>query len=162
MREGAQWQSQVLSVGAQVKVRGPIAITLFLVSALFGYTFGRRIVDSERKATIIRLDSIRTILDTTYLTDTVVRRVARTRYDTVRVTDTIVRNDTVFVPRAVADSAVATCERVIVSCEARLAISDSTATFWRDSAMRAPERPSMARVAIVSALVTLIFATLAR
>lgn len=54
-------------------------------------------------------------------------------YDTVRMTDTVVRNDTVFIPRDVADSAISSCRAVVAICEmqkanltARLALAEST------------------------------------
>ncbi|HUT77893.1 MAG TPA: hypothetical protein VM285_09420 [Polyangia bacterium] len=56
-----------------------------------------------------------------YQRDTV--RLWRTlaHYDTARITDTVTRNDTVFVPRIVADNAVAACRAVITTCELRAA-----------------------------------------
>lgn len=62
--------------------------------------------------------------DVVYLRDTV--RLWRTvnTYSEVRVRDTLVRNDTVFIPRIVADNAVASCKATVLSCEARVAKRD--------------------------------------
>lgn len=72
-------------------------------------------------------------LDTVWRTRKVRYETKMARYDTVRVTDTLMRNDTIFIPREVADSAVSACRAVVLTCElqkanltARLAIAEST------------------------------------
>lgn len=64
-------------------------------------------------------------VDTIYLRDTLRLRFRRIEWDTVRVRDTIVRNDTVFVPRAVADSVISACTSALRTCEQR-------AQLWAD------------------------------
>jgi hypothetical protein len=71
-------------------------------------------------------------LDTMFVTRTVRKDSILTRWDTVRLRDTLTRNDTVFVPRAQADTALASCTAVLETCEqqkanltARLAVADS-------------------------------------
>lgn len=73
-----------------------------------------------------------TKLDTLFMTRTVRKDSILTRWDTVRLRDTVTRNDTVFVPREVADSAISSCTAVLNTCEeqkanltARLAVADS-------------------------------------
>lgn len=70
-----------------------------------------------------------TVRDVRYVRDTVRLRQVITRYDSARVTDTLVvtEHDTavVYIPRAIADTAVAVCLSVIRSCESRVAARDS-------------------------------------
>lgn len=96
---------------------------------------GKALADAYADASLHMRDSVR-VLDTVYLRDTIVMSRRVTRYVTSRVTDTIVRNDTVYVRRDVADSAIAGCQAVVLSCEARvralsqsLAIAESTIRF---------------------------------
>jgi hypothetical protein len=74
-------------------------------------------------------------LDTVYRTRKVRYDSIMAKYDTVRMTDTVMVNDTVYIPRAVADSAITACRLVVTTCEAqkanltaRLAIAESSLT----------------------------------
>lgn len=114
-----------------------IAIGLLVAVGAVGYCHGAghdagALASAYDDASSQMRDSARA-LDTVYLRDTVVMSRLITRYETSRVTDTIVRNDTVYVRRDVADSAIAGCQTVVLSCEARvrvlsqsLAIAEST------------------------------------
>lgn len=86
------------------------------------------VLTAERDRARAESDSLRRAVrtaDRTYTRDTVRlwRRVAV--YDSVRLTDTLVRNDTVFVPRTVADNAVNACKATVLSCEVRVAKRDA-------------------------------------
>lgn len=92
---------------------------------------GRR--DGERAARMAemaRLTVAARTADTVYARDTVRFREWRTRWDTVRARDTVsVRlpgdSVVVYVPRAVADSAVSSCETALQSCDVRVALRDT-------------------------------------
>lgn len=103
-----------------------------LVGVLMGQQLPKQGLSSYRQRvdTLVK-ESVR--LDTVYRTRTMRLKTTLAWYDTVRMTDTLVRNDTVFIPRAAADSAVSTCRAVVQTCDeqkanltARLAIAEST------------------------------------
>lgn len=79
-------------------------------------------------------------LQRAYRTDTVRLWRAVTRYDSTRVTDTLVRVDSVthetvvYVPRAVADTAIRACTLALRTCEQRVAAADSLTALARSEA----------------------------
>lgn len=86
----------------------------------------------EREARRV-LDSLAHVArarDTVYVRDTVRLWRTVTAYDTARVTDTLTRNDTVFVPRAVADAAITACVATVLTCEGRVADRDQQLATW--------------------------------
>lgn len=96
-----------------------------------GYAKGLLAVGAARVDTLTRV--VRQV-DTAYIRDTVRLRYTRTQYDSIRLTDTVSlvverpgKPDTVrvFIPRDVADTAIAACFQVVRSCESRVAARDS-------------------------------------
>lgn len=112
-----------------------IVIGAFVFGALSGFLVGQNVKPRPPIAYQLRVDTLvkeAARLDTVWKVKTLRYTSAMTRYDSVRVTDTIVRNDTVFIPRAAADSTVLACRSVISTCEAqkanlsaRLAVAES-------------------------------------
>lgn len=106
-----------------------------LVLGVLGGTFagnrmGQKTSYQLRVDTLVK-ESVR--LDTMWRERKVRYTAKMATYDTVRMTDTVVRNDTVFIPREVADSAISSCRAVVTTCElqkanltARLALAEST------------------------------------
>lgn len=77
-------------------------------------------VHNELKEAKSRVDSLLVIADSIAKLRrerVVVAYKTKRIYDTVRVRDTLVRNDTVFIPREVADQAVETCTDALKTCE---------------------------------------------
>ena len=114
-------------------MKSPLLTIALVVVALFGLlAYGSEQRQRGRaEAQVAALEQLNDSLkhvqakvEIRYVTDTV--RLWRTlaRYDTARVTDTLTRNDTVFVPRAVADEAVAACTATVLTCEQRVGIRD--------------------------------------
>jgi hypothetical protein len=99
-----------------------IALLLFVLGTIGGVLSGREY--ERRRATKVSVDTLRVIetrLDTVYRVRVATAERWRLAYDTARVVDTIMRADTVFVRRDVADSAIASCALVVMSCEERVA-----------------------------------------
>ncbi len=69
------------------------------------------------------------VLTPVYIRDTVVAHQTKVRYDSVRVLDTVVRNDTVFIPRVVADGAVKACTQALHDCDRLRLVNDSLVTY---------------------------------
>lgn len=65
------------------------------------------------------------VADSIFVHDTVVATKLRTKYDSIRVRDTVTRNDTVFVPRAVADGTIQACTLALQDCVHVRALNDS-------------------------------------
>lgn len=146
---------------AMIRVMGVMAIVIVALAA--GYVAGQRAgVDDWQGRAVDTLVVERARMDTAYQYDTIRLWRAKRVYDTVRVADTVMRNDTVFIPRAIADSVVDACHVTVSACERRLAIGDSIATFWKDSVRRIPPRPSVTRIAGVTAIIMLVIQALAR
>jgi hypothetical protein len=91
-----------------------------------------------------------TVREVRYRRDTIHFRSVLTRYDSTRVTDTLVvtRHDTavVFIERAVADSAVAACLRVVRSCESSVAGLRALVAAKDSVIVSMPKPPSQLRV----------------
>ena len=111
------------------------------VGYLLGVQSGKSALDRQRAGLHDTIVAERIRLDTVYRTDTVRLWRAKTVYDTARIRDTVVRNDTVFIPRTVADAAVEACTAALATCEQRVAIADSQVTFWKDSVARILPKP---------------------
>lgn len=101
-----------------------------LGGAFVGSRMGQKTSYQLRVDTLVK-ESVR--LDTLWRERKVRYTAKMAAYDTVRMTDTVVRNDTVFIPREVADSAISSCRAVVMTCElqkanltARLALAEST------------------------------------
>lgn len=129
----------------------PIVLICLLVGKLIAANGNLRQRQYERASLPVRKKIAE--LDTVYRTDTVRMTRHVTRYVTQRETDTIVRNDTVYVKRYLADSAIAGCQSVVLTCEARvqallhsLAIAESTIRVWPE-----PVRHKTSLTAIVYA-----------
>lgn len=108
---------------------GTLAVGV-LGGAFVGRQMGQKSSYQMRVDTLVK-ESVR--LDTMWRERKVRYTAKMATYDTVRMTDTIVRNDTVFIPRDVADSAISSCRAVVTTCElqkanltARLALAEST------------------------------------
>lgn len=112
------------------------SVVLTVVYTALVYHLGRthernqRIANYQHTTDTLRVAYAK--LDTVYLRRVMYRDSIMTEWDTVRLRDTLVRNDTVYVPRDRADSAIAACSAVTETCEqqkanltARLAIADS-------------------------------------
>jgi hypothetical protein len=84
-------------------------------------------------------------VDTQYVRDTIrLRGVALVRYDTARVRDTLWRDSVVYVPRAVADEAVAACLAVVETCEERVSLRDQRiAALEAEGRALAAQRPGL-------------------
>lgn len=73
-----------------------------------------------------------------YIHDTIIATRTRTLYDSARIVDTVSRNDTVYVRRDVADTAINACARALHDCEHIRLLNDSLTkqiakqrpTFW--------------------------------
>lgn len=143
-------------------VRALACVGIVAIAAACGYIAGKRAIDTVASGVLDTLLVERTRLDTVYASDTIRLWRAKMVYDTARITDTVMRNDTVFIPRMVADSAVAACYATVATCEARVGISDSIAGFWRDSVHRTPPPVPMSRIVGLTALVILVIQALAR
>lgn len=113
-------------------------VGIALVACFLLYVYGRcegerigaaseRLKDSN-VAVKIAAETVR-VRDTIYRRDTIRFRSVLTKYDSTRVTDTLVvtQHDTavVYIPRAVADTAIQVCRSVILSCESRVAARDN-------------------------------------
>ena len=113
-----------------------IVLAAVLILKLYEWDAGRTARWSERErvaqALVDSLEGVARARDTVYVRDTVRLWRSVTAYDTARITDTLTRNDTVFVPRAVADAALAACLATVLTCEQRVAD--------RDDQLRAAER----------------------
>ena len=142
--------------------RALACVGLIAIAAACGYVAGRRAIDTVASGVLDTLTEERARLDTVYARDTIRLWRAKMVYDTARITDTLVRNDTVFIPRMVADSAVASCIAAVATCEARAEVSDSIAGFWRDSVHRTPEPVKVSRIVGLTAIVILVIQALAR
>lgn len=101
-----------------------------LGGVLVGNRMGQKTSYQVRVDTLVK-EAVR--LDTLWRERKVRYTAKMATYDTVRMTDTVVRNDTVFIPREVADSAISSCRAVVTTCElqkanltARLALAEST------------------------------------
>jgi hypothetical protein len=83
-------------------------------------------------------------VDTQYVRDTIrLRGQALVRYDTARVRDTLWRDSVVYVPRAVADEAVAACLAVVETCEERVSLRDQRiAALEAEGRALAAQRPT--------------------
>jgi hypothetical protein len=137
-------------------------VGIIAIAAACGYVAGRRTIDSTTSVVLDTLLEQNARLDTVYATDTIRLWRAKMVYDTARITDTLMRNDTVFIPRMVADSAVAACYATVATCETRVGISDSIAGFWRDSVHRTPPPTKVSRIVGLTAIVILVIQALAR
>lgn len=69
------------------------------------------------------------VLVPVYLRDTVIAHDTKVRYDSLRVSDTVVRNDTVFVPRVIADGTINACTQALHDCERLRVVNDSLVHF---------------------------------
>jgi len=143
-------------------VKALTCVAIIAIAAAGGYVAGRRTIDNTTNVVLDTLLEQNARLDTVYATDTIRLWRAKMVYDTARITDTLMRNDTVFIPRMVADSAVAACYATVATCEARVGISDSIAGFWRDSVHRMPPPIKVSHIVGVTAIVILVIQALAR
>jgi len=66
-------------------------------------------------------------IDTLYVADSVKLTHYVTRYDTARIHDTLTRDDTVFVVRSVADSAINACTITLADCRAGWTLANARA-----------------------------------
>jgi len=117
-------------------MRSTFVLGAVVLGILLGVLMGRSTQPNTPVAYQVRVDTLvkqAIQLDTVWRTRKVRYETKMARYDTVRVTDTILRNDTIFIPREVADSAISACRAVVLTCEsqkanltARLAIAEST------------------------------------
>jgi hypothetical protein len=111
-------------------------LAILLAASLFvsGYTMGKKQLQPAdyrlRVDTLVR-ESVR--LDTLWREVRAKYDSAIIQYDTVRMLNTVVKNDTVYIPRPVADSIVFACRAVVNTCEsqkanltARLAVAEHT------------------------------------
>lgn len=111
-----------------------LAILLAIGIFSSGYAMAKR--SPAQLAYKIRVDTLmrETVrLDTVWRSSKAKYAEALTKYDTVRMMNTVVKNDTVFIPRPVADSIVVACRAVVSVCEsqkanltARLAIAEES------------------------------------
>lgn len=137
-------------------------IVAIAIAFAVGYAAGQSGVDKTTGNAVDTLVVYRTHLDTAYRSDTIRLWRAKMVYDTARVTDTVMRNDTVFVPRLIADSAVVACVMSLATCERRVAMSDSVAAFWRDSVGNIPTPRPASKLVALATLVWLVVQALAR
>lgn len=100
-----------------------LAVVALVVLGLAGYGYQQRKIgrmEAERVTLLAKNDSLAKVqakVDTIYARQTRTLEKVLTVYDTVRVTETIVRNDTVFIPRIVADRAIEACRQTVLSCD---------------------------------------------
>jgi hypothetical protein len=135
-------------------MRAAVAAAVF--AAIAGYAAGRQNAPpANYQARVDTLIREYATLDTVWRTRKIRYDSVQSVYDTVRVRDTIVRNDTVFVPRAVADEAVRACQAVVETCEAQKANLTARLAL-AESALAAPRKsrlPIVAGAAFVLGLV---------
>lgn len=122
-----------------------LTVVTILLVALFAMGYHNNTSYLEAKLAVekstIKIDSLKRVADSIYKIRVPRAKIAyrtKTVYDTVRVRDTLVHNDTVYIPRVVADSAVQTCHLALKSCTAQVEVHDSlyTALQQRDTAVR--------------------------
>lgn len=119
-------------------------LVLAVISGVgIGYTMARpstrMTTYTQRVDTLVR-EAVR--LDTVWRTRKVRYDSLVQQYDTVRLRDTVMVESTVYVPRDIADEAIAACRSVVETCEAqkanltaRLAVAESLLTV--------PAKPSV-------------------
>lgn len=115
-------------------MRSWLLLGVLVLGVLGGVLVGNRM--RQKTSYQVRVDTLvkeAVRLDTLWRERKVRYTAKMATYDTVRMTDTVVRNDTVFIPREVADSAISSCRAVVTTCElqkanltARLALAEST------------------------------------
>jgi uncharacterized membrane-anchored protein YhcB (DUF1043 family) len=118
------------------------AWALFVVGIVCGALFARALAPAPARADTRARDTLRIVerqLDTLYQTRRVRYDSVLTRYVTLRVTDTLMRADTIYVRRELADSLVASCQSLIITCEQRVANARAQ-TRLADAAWQRAER----------------------
>lgn len=142
-------------------------LILCLVLAIVGYGLGRYTRAQNLREYIYVTDTLRqevVRLDTVFASRLRVLDSTRTVWDTVRVRDTLVRNDTVFVPRDIADATLLACTETLTTCEQQKAAlrslwftADSTVRKWGGPPSRVDWKLSSALSALLAMVLTLIF-----
>lgn len=110
----------------------------------------RTVSYAERVDTLVR-ESVR--LDTVWRTRKVRYDSLIQAYDTVRLRDTVMVESTVYVPREVADEAVAACKAVVETCEAQKANLTARLTVAESLLTTIPKPPNRTLWALVGFVV---------
>ena len=131
---------------ASTKLALGLTLALLAIGSLYGAEQRARGRAEARAADALALaDSLRArgaTIESVYVRDTIRLRTVLTRYDSVRTTDTLTRNDTVFVPREVADQAVQACRAALTTCEIGWANAKAENTALRRALDAQPKPPS--------------------